>query len=306
MSRIDDALNRANALADRPDDIARRPSVATHQEVLEQYPRERAAQRLEEREAEPRAVSVPVRDVEPPRGVRTTAARQDAAFEGRLILNPSAESLAVAKEQYRRLAAALHDLQVQHGLATLMVTSALPQEGKTLTLSNLALTLSESYGRSVIVIDADLRRPGIHKVFGVPGSVGLVEALHGQGTTPALLRVSPLLSVLPAGRAGSDSMAWLASDRLPSLVRDLSSACNWLLIDAPPVGLLPDAQLLARSVDGVVFVVRAGATPYRLVQRAVEQIGRERIVGAVLNRADERQIPETQYYTRYYSDGAAV
>ena len=103
----------------------------------------------------------------------------------------SGQTSHLAVEQYRRLAATLHGLQAERGLKTLMVTSTLPEEGKTLTIANLALTLSESYKRRVLLIDADLRRPSIHEVFGLPNQSGLTEGLRAESGQLSVLEVSP-------------------------------------------------------------------------------------------------------------------
>ena len=106
----------------------------------------------------------------------------------------------MAVEQYRRLAGAMHEMQLTRGIKTLMVTSAIPHEGKTLTVSNLALTLSASYGREVLLIDADLRRPMVHDVFGVENREGLGEVLAAQVASCRFGRsVSGSQSCPPAG-----------------------------------------------------------------------------------------------------------
>jgi Mrp family chromosome partitioning ATPase len=92
--------------------------------------------------------------------------------------------------------------------------------------------------------------------------------------------------VLPAGRATSDPMAGLTSERMARLIAEAREAFEWVIIDTPPVGLLSDAKLLAAMADGTVLVVKADSTPYDLVQRAIEAIGRDRILGIVLNRAE--------------------
>ena len=107
----------------------------------------------------------------PRTGGRGQLAPVNAALQGKLVV--SSQTSPVAVEQYRRLAATLHGIQGERGLKTLLVTSAVPQEGKSLTVANLALTLSESYKRRVLLIDADLRRPSIHGLFGLPNVTGL-------------------------------------------------------------------------------------------------------------------------------------
>lgn len=207
---------------------------------------------------------------------------------------------AVPLEQYRRLAAVLHDLQKQQGLKTLMLTSALPAEGKTLTAVNLALTLSESFERRVLLIDADLRWPSVHKMFGLVNDTGLSEALQVDAQDVSIRHVSPNLSVLTAGRVSATPLAALTSMKMAALLDQLAQAYDWVLLDTPPVGLLPDAQPLARLTRAVVFVIAAGATPQPAVQRAISELGADCIIGTVLNRVDERQIPAADYYHSRY------
>ena len=130
------------------------------------------------------------------------------SFEDKLVAMPSMEFQSV--EQFRRLAAMLHLMQGNNKLKTVLVTSALPEEGKTLTASNLAICLSGSYRRKVLLVDCDLRRPTIHELFQVPGATGLTEWLRHTGPEdPAMHRVSRNLSVLPAGRPDPDPMGVL-------------------------------------------------------------------------------------------------
>ncbi len=201
-------------------------------------------------------------------------------------------------EQYRRLAARLHLSQAERGTRTVMVTSAAVGEGKTLTATNLALTLSESYKRRVLLIDADLRRPWVHELLRVPNMSGLNDGIRsGVDRKVPLIAVSEYLSVLTAGRPDPDPMSVLASDRMRRVLADASRSFDWVIVDTPPVGLLSDAHLLASLVDTVLLVVRAGTTPLRSMRQAVDAIGRERILGVVLNCADEAaQTAEYLYY----------
>lgn len=200
-------------------------------------------------------------------------------------------------EQYRRLAAALHHLQAEQGLRSVTITSSVPQEGKTLTIVNLAMTLSESYKRRVLLVDADLRRPSIHQVFGFPAGRGLCEALRSSpGEMVPLVHVSPRLSVLPAGRPDGDPMTALASPRMAELLEEAASDFDWILLDAPPVALMADAGLLVRLTRAVILVIGAGSTPYTVVERVVAEMGRENIVGTVLNRAEDQPGALGHYY----------
>jgi protein-tyrosine kinase len=203
-----------------------------------------------------------------------------------------------SREQYRRLAAGLHQAQAASAIKVVMVSSAVPGEGKTLTVSNLALTLSESYHRRVLVIDADLRRPSLHRLFKVPGSPGLTESLLATDDRPLHPhQISPNLSLLPAGAPSGDPMAALTSARMRHILDDAREAFDWVIVDTPPIGLLPDASLVAANVDATLFVIKAGETPFELVKRAVDIVGADRLLGVVLNRA----MPDPQRYGYGYA-----
>src|SRR5262249_33798164 len=148
-------------------------------------------------------------------------------------------SNAVSIEQYRRLAAVLHDVQVEKHLKTVMITSAVPQEGKTLTVINVALTLSESYARRVLMIDADLRCPSLHRVLEIPNGRGLTEALHEPRFELPIVDISARLSVLTAGHPGPMPLAGLSSARMGEVIDECAARFDWVLVDTSPVGVLP-------------------------------------------------------------------
>ena len=206
-------------------------------------------------------------------------------------------------EQYRKLAAVLHHAQVERDLKVVMVSSAVSGDGKTLTSTNLALTLSESYRRRVLLIDADLRRPSVHEVFHVKNRNGLTECLAAdiEHRLP-FIQASPYLSLLVAGRPDSDPMSGLTSARMQRLIAEAAAAFDWVIIDTPPVVLLPDANLLAAMVDAAILVVGAGKTPYKLITRAIDALGRDKILGVVLNRVDRSSLADGYGYG-YYSYG---
>jgi capsular exopolysaccharide synthesis family protein len=226
--------------------------------------------------------------------------RLDARLTEKIVVDSN--MTAASREQYRRLAAVLHDQHNTSGLRLIMVASAVAGEGKTLTASNLALTFSESYQKRVLLIDADLRRPSLHTVFRLDTALGLGDGLLSAGETKMLVRqVSPRLAVLPAGRPSSDPMAGLTSERMRRLLDEAKQSFDWVILDTPPVMLLPDAHLLASMVEGAVLVVRAGSTPHDLVKRSADAIGRSRILGVVLNRAEGQGRHDDQY--EYYGYG---
>jgi capsular exopolysaccharide synthesis family protein len=156
--------------------------------------------------------------------------------------------------------------------------------------------------RDVLLVDADLRRPSLHIVFQVPGAPGLSDGLvTSDDPKLPLHRVSERLAVLPAGRPTSDPIGALTSERMRRLIDEAREVFDWVVIDTPPVGLLTDAALLTSMADGVVLVVKAESTSLDMVQRAVTAIGRERVVGTVLNRATEQPNRTSYDYYKYYS-----
>jgi|SoiMethySBSTD1v2_1073268.scaffolds.fasta_scaffold02276_7 protein-tyrosine kinase len=225
--------------------------------------------------------------------------RLDVTLAQKIVVDQNI--MPVSREQYRRLAATLHHAQQDSGLKVVMIASAVVGEGKTLTASNLALTFSESYKRTVLLIDGDFRRPALHVVFNLDAPSGLSEGLMSvvEQKLP-LYRVSSRLTILPAGRPSSDPMAGLTSNRMRRVIQEARAAFDWVIVDTPPVGLLPDANLLASMVDGAVLVVRAGSTPYHQVVRAIDALNRDRLLGVVLNSAQMSTNGSHNYYTYYH------
>jgi len=301
MSRIDEALKRAS----QGPLVGRIPAKRTDAPVrlgdefgLGDYP-------IESRNGNARSDSSPVQPEASP-GSRVQAGgvssrlSTDISQKAKLVVGPDTNAPFI--EQYRRLAAVLHDAQLEKGLKTVMVTSAVPREGKTLTVINLALTLSESYARRVLLIDADLRKPSIHEVLGTPNERGLSDVLRSDRLEPNITAVSPRLSVIPAGSIRDNPLAGLASARMRALVDDFATRFDWVLLDAPPVGLLPDAQVLGRVAQASVFVIRAGVTPYPIVDRAITELGRDCIIGTVLNGVDENSLLTPHCHGQYQQE----
>ena len=308
MSRIDEAMRRAagevEASPDEPTTLVTLPTEGPGDAVAlaeEAYPAEAPGTRRTAKPATeaPSGSAYRTTGVDAPKDPDSSLfERLDARLTEKIVIDENMS--AISREQYRRLAAVLHDAQSTTGLQVLMVASAIAGEGKTLTAANLALTFSESYQKRVLLIDGDLRRPTLHSVFRLDTTSGLADGLLSPTETKMVVRqVSTRLAVLPAGRPSSDPMAGLTSERMKRLLAEARGAFDWVILDTPPVMLLPDAHLMASMVDGAVLVVRASSTPHELVRRASEAIGRSRIVGVVLNRAE----PSSQKDHYYYSYG---
>jgi capsular exopolysaccharide synthesis family protein len=305
MSRIDEALKRAGA-AHGPYEERRGSTLVMEPRTSVVDPTSLDRYASEHHTLTPTAPLVSTNEA--PRRVRSAVSAPTVvrhvkriavapSQEGKLVISPEIAPYTV--EQYRRLATVLNDLRDQRGVKTLMVSSAAPREGKTHTITNLALTLSESFQQHVMLIDADLRRPSLHDVFAVPVSPGLVDVVRTPAMALPVVEISSHLSLLTAGRTGATPLAYLSSDALPGIVSAAAAQFDWVLIDTPPIGLLPDAQLVARISEAVLFVVGAGVTPYGFVQRGIAALGPERIVGVVLNRVDESVTAVDSYYGHY-------
>ena len=205
-------------------------------------------------------------------------------------------------DQLRSLAASLHQARSGRELKVIAVTSAVSGEGKTLLAANLALTLSRSYMRQVLMIDADLRRPNLHRLFGTPSGDGIRSAIESvrDGRPVAVQEVAPRLALLPAGKPVRDPISVLASDAMQRLMAGANAAFDWIVLDTPPVGMLPDVGLLSSLCDAVLLVVESGRVRFDLVQRTVESIGADRIFGVVLNKVPEQDIVAA-YGMHYYA-----
>ena len=287
MSRVDEELERAAALGKNTADPFATGHEFTPAATAELWPSEAVVAEVEEAENDTGTAPPVMKHLSESEPARDT----DEKLVSRLL---DAKSV----EQYRRLAARLHLAQAERGTKVVMISSALPGEGKTLTAANVALTLSHSYKRRVLLIDGDLRKPWIHELFSVPNVSGLNDGVRSTVNRKVpLIRWSESLTLLTAGRPDSDPMSVLSSDRMRQIVSEASAMFDWVIIDTPPVGLLSDANLLAAIVDTVVLVVQAGRTPFHEINKAVQTLGRESIFGIVLNK-----VPQTSghAYDEYY------
>lgn len=192
-----------------------------------------------------------------------------------------------AAEAYRTLRANLQFASLDRDVRTLLITSADQGDGKTTVAANLGVALAEG-GRRVLLIDADLRRPGVHTLFDLSLTPGLSNALlEEDAELPAQATAIGGLSVLTAGDPPPNPGEFVASARLARLLGRVRSSFDYVVIDSPPVSLVADAAVLAPTVDGVLLVVSAGRTKRDLARKAKEQLERvgARLLGVVLNNA---------------------
>lgn len=225
------------------------------------------------------------------------------AFDTALVWHPKCPPRTI--EQFRRLAHSLYRLRVERQARVIGITSALPEEGKTLTAINMAVSLSEAYRQRVLLVDADLRRPSVSRTLGLKDAEGLTDWLARQDDTECpMVRMSGRLSVVPAGPPQPDPLALLSSLRMALLMASARADFEWVIVDTPPVGLLVDAGVLDGSLDGFLMVVASGRTPYPSARRAVDTLGRDRLLGTILNRFTDSRGPDA--YAEYYEAAAAT
>src|SRR5918912_590165 len=206
-------------------------------------------------------------------------------------------------EQFRSLRTRVLQAGESKKMQAFVITSAGAGEGKTLTALNLAWLLVQTDGGTALLIDSDLRNPCAAEYLGIESETGLSAVLSGDATLQeAIVKLEPAgLHILPGGEARDDVAELLSGPRFGHLLAELRRMFDYIIIDAPPLGIFTDATVLINRADAALLVVRSGKTRCLALDRLVEQLPRERLLGVVLNRADE-QLDETSYYyqRRYY------
>jgi len=221
--------------------------------------------------------------------------------DSKSLLFLSAQDHRYGTEEFRTLRSRLYQLRGQRPLRTLLITSALPGEGKSFAVANLALTIVRQPERRVLLIDADLRLPALHTSLGAPLTPGLSDYLRGGADEFSIIQKGPLhnLFFIAGGKPVSNPAELIANGRLKNLLHRLTSVFDWILLDSPPVVPISDANLLGELCDGVLMVVRAAATPFDIAQKACQEFHGKPLLGVVLNRVEARASYSSYYYKHY-------
>ncbi|MDD2235034.1 MAG: CpsD/CapB family tyrosine-protein kinase [Desulfitobacteriaceae bacterium] len=208
-------------------------------------------------------------------------------------------------EAYRTLRTNIQFASVDLKNKKIMITSSGPGEGKSFTIANLAVSMVNA-GESVLIIDADLRKPTQHKIFELNNEEGLSSALvQGQEYKKYLKETSVVgLSVLTSGPIPPNPAELLGSKRMKCLLEEVSKHFNIILIDTPPIIAVTDAAIIAQEVDGVIFILAYGEVNKDLVKSAKEQLDKvgAKILGAVINKIDMKANEYHYYYRSYDAD----
>ena len=201
-------------------------------------------------------------------------------------------------EEFRTLRSRLYQIREKLSLKRLMVTSALPKEGKSFVTANLGQVMVRQHGRRALIIDADLRSPGMHRHLGAPQTPGLSDYLLGECDEFSVLQRGPMenLFFLPAGRVVSSAPELLSNGRLKLFLQRVEPLFDWIIMDTPPVIPVADSTLLANFCDGILMVVRSNATPSDLARRAREEFQDKLLLGVVLNGSPSGKLARSKYY----------
>ena len=209
------------------------------------------------------------------------------------------DQLSVGAEKFRFLSSRLKHLQNRNSLKILLVTSSVPEEGKTVVAANLAITLA-SHQQRTLLIDGDLRHASTTQMFDLTGRTGLLDWWKENLSTEQVLYKCQRLPLwlLPSASHSDEAVNVLQSSGLQQLVSTLSTSFTWIIIDSPPLSLFADAVSWSATADGIVFVARRGITPLNSLRHVIKTIDISKVLAVVLNEANVGK--EQEYYAHYY------
>lgn len=226
------------------------------------------------------------------------ANRKKTNMERHLITIESSKS--PISEQYRTLRTNIQYASVDKELKSIIVTSPNPGEGKSTTISNLAIVFAQQ-GKKVLLVDADLRKPTIHYTFNINNTKGLTNLLMKQTTLKNVIQQTPVLDlfILPSGTIPPYPAELLESEVMSQLMDRLKVDFDLVLYDTPPILAVADAQILANKCDGSILVVKSGSTEKDRAIRAKDILlnSRSKLLGVVLNN---KMMKDSHYQTTYY------
>jgi protein-tyrosine kinase len=205
-------------------------------------------------------------------------------------------------EEFRTLRSRLYHMREKMTLKTLLVTSALPREGKSFTSANLAQVMVRQHGRRALLIDADLRGPRLHEMLGTVAGPGLSDYLQGKNDELSIVQRGPLenLFFIPSGTGIEDPAELVGNGRLKMLLQRLEPLFDWIVIDSPPAIAVSDASVLAKACDGVLMVVRSNSTPSDIARKARQEFPDQALIGVILNGTSGDAAPYQRYYYEAY------
>jgi capsular exopolysaccharide synthesis family protein len=206
----------------------------------------------------------------------------------------------IGRERFRTLRSRLYQIAATRPLKRVLVTSSVPAEGKTTVAANLAHSIMCQPDRRVLLIDADLRSSRMHQLLGAPSAPGLTDYLRGETDEYAVIQngLEGNLCFIPGGSEVPNPSELLLGDRMKKLLDLVTPVFDWIILDSPPVLAVHDASSLADLCDGLLFVVKAGETDHRLVEKASSEFLKKNLLGVVLNGVD-KHASYGDYYSGY-------
>jgi protein-tyrosine kinase len=224
-----------------------------------------------------------------------TRTAEACVLDARLVAALAPQSLAA--EQYRSLRTRIKRAENGRAVRAIVITSPNKGDGKSLTAANLAITMGQEFQQRVLLVDGDLRRPEVHRLFNVPEGPGLADVLMGAVDLDQALVNLPdhHITVLRAGVPPSHPAELLGSASMRRLLDTLRTRFDRILIDMPPVAPLADLHIVAPMADGVLMIVRAGVTPKPAIERALSGLDLSKVLGLVLNEAGGNGSDATTY-----------
>lgn len=214
----------------------------------------------------------------------------------RLVCLSNADS--PVTEAFHLLGVRLNNFRKEHEIKRLLITSTVPQEGKSMVAGNLACILGAGEKQKVLLIDGDVRRPSQPQLFGLMKVPGLCDYLLGKRSLSACLYHLPEAGIwiLPAGENPGGSSELIQSPQLTKLMETLHSLFDWIVIDSPPALPMVDASVWARLADGILLVARHGTTKKRKLQKGLEALDPNKLIGTVLNASTSATDSDYYYY----------
>lgn len=318
MSHIFDALVRSKR--EHPEDEAITTNVTR---MLEQAEQQAALQRSKDAEVEKTeaAASGTSRMFSVANGGDGLVSLQQSLLDGReevrngseiyevfqstrTVLGPNSHLVSVvdsgspAAEAFRLLGVRLRHLRRERRLHKILITSTAPQEGKSTVSANLACALAAGKDKRVLLLEGDLRRPTLAKIFGVKPSPGLSNFVQNQcELNSCIYHLENIgLWLLPAGDIPDHPLECLQAAKLHALMQSVEEIFDWIIIDSPPFLPLADSSIWERTVDGVICVVRHGITKKAKLQKGVEAIDQSKLLCGLLNSSSNENIDDYYYY----------
>ncbi len=223
--------------------------------------------------------------------------------QSQLVCFTDNESLAA--EKFRFLGVRLRHLRREQALKKVLITSTIPHEGKSMVAANLACTLARKKEQRTLLLEGDVRRPSLSKMFGMDKIHGICEYLQGDDSeiTNIYHFEDPGFWFLPAGNASGNPLEILQSGKLLALMDKLDKLFDWIIIDSPPVLPLADTSVWSRLADGILLVARQGTTEKRQLQNGIEALDHKKLIGALLNCSHSSA--HNDYYSSYGPSGDA-